>query len=212
MTPSELANKIAEEVFRTIERERGIVKAEIVDAVTKVLAVEFADIDRHISETSNEVLKRVLDAGSITNQGSLKFRLGEWKAVNAPGVTLRNVTLPEEGDWRKIVVEIFGTFDQKDGPSKAYYELLSDEGQRRFTYATFAWQSDDALKIVSRVADLAAQMKAKGADAIVWRRRPEFTFENGKHRFYCRFHVFPYGDYLTGLHGHKPEGAETPEA
>jgi hypothetical protein len=40
MTPSELANKIAEEVFRTIERERAIVKAEIVEGVERVIAKE----------------------------------------------------------------------------------------------------------------------------------------------------------------------------
>lgn len=38
MTPTELAARIAEEIFRTIERENGIVKAEIIDAVEKVLA------------------------------------------------------------------------------------------------------------------------------------------------------------------------------
>jgi hypothetical protein len=37
MSPSELASKIAEEVFRTIEREKAIIKAEIVDAVEKVV-------------------------------------------------------------------------------------------------------------------------------------------------------------------------------
>lgn len=42
MTTAELAAKIAEEIFRTIERENSIVKAEIVSAVERVLAQEKA--------------------------------------------------------------------------------------------------------------------------------------------------------------------------
>jgi hypothetical protein len=59
MTPSELANKIAEEVFRTIERERAIVKAEIVDVVEKVLA---QDASRSTADQ--------------------KVKLGEWKRIS----------------------------------------------------------------------------------------------------------------------------------
>ena len=36
-TPQTLAEKVAEEIFRTIERERRIVKADLVEAAEKIL-------------------------------------------------------------------------------------------------------------------------------------------------------------------------------
>lgn len=73
MTPSELANKIAEEVFRTIERERGIVKAEIVDAVEKVLAQEAS----HPKPVLDETFKQLQEAGSLPNPRSYTGRLNQ---------------------------------------------------------------------------------------------------------------------------------------
>lgn len=52
MTTSELAAKIAEEVFRTIEREKAIIKADIVDAVEKVLALEQMQVYREAQQLS----------------------------------------------------------------------------------------------------------------------------------------------------------------
>jgi hypothetical protein len=162
MTPSEFANKIAEEVFRTIERERAIVKAEIVDVVEKVLAQdasrstadqkvklgewkriskeELAAQQRAAQDRLIEAVKscpglydlakvdaRLADCGrperflpqqALTRRHDVQagevvwlskeelewlqartsnwgFQLGEWKAVNAPGASVRNATLPK---------------------------------------------------------------------------------------------------------------------
>lgn len=37
MTPNEIAQKAAEEVFRTIERERTLIKANVAEAIERVL-------------------------------------------------------------------------------------------------------------------------------------------------------------------------------
>lgn len=37
MTPTEVAEKCAEEVFRTVERERSFIKRQIAEAIEKVL-------------------------------------------------------------------------------------------------------------------------------------------------------------------------------
>ncbi len=71
MTPAELANKAAEEVFRAIEREKRIVKADIAEAIEKVL----------LKETYSMVAD-VIAAGSIADVPEPK--VGEWK-VMPPG-------------------------------------------------------------------------------------------------------------------------------
>lgn len=77
MTPSELANKIAEEVFRTIERERAIVKAEIADAVEKVI-LKWKEAER-VAE----------DATLTSSSPVFGLRPGEWKQINAPHEDVR---------------------------------------------------------------------------------------------------------------------------
>jgi hypothetical protein len=86
MTPSELANKIAEEVFRTIERDRAIVKAEIVDAVEKVV-LQWQAAER-IAEDAEK-----LSSSPVFGWTEAGFtREGKW--VPAPGANVHNATLP----------------------------------------------------------------------------------------------------------------------
>jgi hypothetical protein len=100
MTPTDLASKIAEEVFRTIEREKAIVKAEIVEAVEKVVlhwqAAERMSADAEKLSSApvfgKSLVMQLLDAGSIPNRGK-----PEWVNADAfmsQGVNLFNVQVP----------------------------------------------------------------------------------------------------------------------
>jgi hypothetical protein len=197
MTSTELANKIAEEFFRTIERENAIVKAEIVEAVERVLAKEISAplSDEWKRKSAQAFAEQMAIAGSLPNQGGFirrgveldvtKFKLGEWKRLPSPHAT---------GDWWKMVTAAFDHFAQQDGPARAYYEVPSSDGLQRYSYVEYAWKSDDALKIASRVDELAAKLKSSGVHTIIWRSRPEKHYhrDSGKHEFYCRFHAMPY--------------------
>lgn len=77
MSPADLATKIAEEVFRTIERENAIVKAEIVDAVEKVVLQWQAG--QQVARDA-ETLDRLRKAEAL--RGMEKTPLGEWKLVS----------------------------------------------------------------------------------------------------------------------------------
>jgi hypothetical protein len=99
----------------------------------------------------------------------------------------------------------FASFVQYIGPPVAYYF----GPDHRYQYQVFAWQSDDPAKIVARIEALAAQMRERGANTIIWRTKPEFQkMPDGKPTFYCRFHTLPYVQF----DGEKPEGEPFPEA
>lgn len=80
MNNQELATKIAEEVFKTIESERGIVKAQIVEAVEKVLAVYHSTVQidpytlRPVGMGADEFnrIKPYLPAGRLPSQQELQ--------------------------------------------------------------------------------------------------------------------------------------------
>lgn len=236
MTPSELANKIAEEVFRTIEREKAIVKAEIVEGIERILTKELRGMValEPNAKPVEWVIAKTMELDGTHMRDAVLPKLGEWKIISKEELSAMQAeaevrharlvaraaarllsALPElpeaksqTGDWRKMVTAALDQFDQRDGPPMAYYELPTAEGVRRYTYAAFAWQSDSTLKIAQRVDDLADQLKSLGARTIIWRTRPEIVEDQGRYKFYCRFHVLPY----VALDGFKREGEETPEA
>jgi hypothetical protein len=77
MNPSELANKIAEEVFRTIEREKAIIKAEVVEAVERVLAKELRNI---MAAAGGGFIGRGVSDQVVDAYRTVK--LGEWKIIS----------------------------------------------------------------------------------------------------------------------------------
>lgn len=81
---------------------------------------------------------------------------------------------------------------QFDGPKMAYYEMKSGSELRRFQYSGVGWQSADLAKLQARVRAWADSIRANDGEYIVWRKRPDVHFENGKYKFYCRLHVMPY--------------------
>src|SRR5262249_29719858 len=83
--------------------------------------VGFGQLLGPINHAVNTSLNQLFDAGTLQNtgggfigrglsmqSGSLKFRLGEWKVVNAPGQSIRDNVVPH----------------QHAGPSAQLYQLL----------------------------------------------------------------------------------------
>lgn len=81
-----------------------------------------------------------------------------------------------------------------DGVARAYSEYMQ-------VYASFGFETDyeygsgpshnSQYELEARLMQVLLKCRQRGAALIVWRRRPEFTVENNKHRVFARFHCLP---------------------
>jgi hypothetical protein len=238
MSPAELATKIAEEVFRTIEREGRLIKADISEAIERVLAPAAAKsmarpkmTEEELAEVSHwafpglfpppgspltgeqhrERFKAIMDAGSIPNPGKPSV----WKVVKTIDATGHNVQ-----NAVTSAKYLGADYLDQDGQVKAFERFTQYVGLPRayytthdgalYRYQTLGWQSDDPAKVVAKVDALAAHVASLGGHTIIWRQKPSFTLEDGKWQFYCRCHILPYVHISSGFE--KPEGEPFPEA